>query len=185
MTEGRRGAQDLSAPDRPQHSRLVVVPCGSRKRDTPVPVPAGDLYAGSYHRACRRAADALTGALGAGGRVLILSARHGLLELHHPVATYDLRAGRAGTVGAVALCAQADALGVTGAHAVVLAGRAYAELARLVWPDACLPLAGTRGIGEQMSRLAAIRAAAICPAGVHRLGEGAGENGCCRRAETS
>jgi hypothetical protein len=38
----------------------------------------------------------------------------------------------------------------------VLAPAAYAELAAFVWPRATLPLAGTRGIGDQMARLAAL-----------------------------
>lgn len=52
---------------------LVVIPCGSRKLGRRA--RAADLYVGSYHRACRRAADAL-----GPDRQLILSARYGLLD---------------------------------------------------------------------------------------------------------
>ncbi|MGP4112963.1 hypothetical protein ACTWP5_18885 [Streptomyces sp. 4N509B] len=38
----------------------------------------------------------------------------------------------------------------------LVVGRAYAELARQVWPDAHTPLHGSRGIGEQRAILAAI-----------------------------
>lgn len=55
---------------------LVVIPCGSRKLDHPA--RAADLYTGSYHRACRAAAEALRP-----DQLLILSARH--VGLIHPV----------------------------------------------------------------------------------------------------
>ncbi|MGV9310475.1 MULTISPECIES: hypothetical protein [unclassified Nonomuraea] len=48
-------------------------------------MPAGELYTGSYHRAARRAADALTHD---GGRVLNLSALHGLVELDQMLAWF-------------------------------------------------------------------------------------------------
>ncbi|WP_433541999.1 DUF6884 domain-containing protein (plasmid) [Streptosporangium sandarakinum] len=132
---------------------VVIVPCGGRKASTDTPVPAGELYTGSYHRAARRAADVLAGE---GGRVLILSALHGLVELDQLLAPYELRAGQAGTVTGETLREQAAALGITGANVTVLGGRAYVDLARKVWPALTAPLAGTRGIGEQMARLAAI-----------------------------
>ncbi|MEU8833897.1 hypothetical protein [Streptomyces sp900116325] len=37
---------------------VVVIPCLGKK--LPVAAPAGELYLGSYHRACRATADALT-----------------------------------------------------------------------------------------------------------------------------
>ncbi|GAA4209032.1 hypothetical protein GCM10022252_74950 [Streptosporangium oxazolinicum] len=141
--------------DSPLHAEpttVVIVPCGGKKLD--VPAPAGELYTGSYHRAARRAADALTTN---GGRVLILSALHGLVPLDQMLAPYELRAGQPGTVSAETLRAQAAALGIDAyAHITVLGGRAYVELAAQVWPTLTAPLAGTRGIGEQMARLAAI-----------------------------
>ncbi|GAB2468358.1 hypothetical protein GCM10027187_40690 [Streptosporangium sandarakinum] len=142
----------LAAPT-PTATRVVIVPCGGKKADTTTAVPAADLYVGSYHRAARRAADTLTAG---GGRVLILSALHGLVPLDQLVAPYELRAGQAGTVTGETLHAQAAALGITDADVTVLGGRAYVELARQVWPNLNAPLAGTRGIGEQMARLAAI-----------------------------
>src|SRR5690349_4767772 len=70
---------------------LVVVPCGGKKLNHSA--PAGELYIGSYHRACRRAAEALRPA-----RILILSALHGLVELDQVLAPYDLRMGQPGSV---------------------------------------------------------------------------------------
>ena len=57
-------------------------PCGSRKLDHRA--PAADLYTGSYHRACRKTADALRP-----DRLLILSARYGLLDLDDIIEPYD------------------------------------------------------------------------------------------------
>jgi hypothetical protein len=137
---------------------VVIVPCGGRKADAPA--PAGELYTGTYHRAARRAADTLTAN---GGRVLILSSLHGLVTLDQILAPYELRAGQPGTVTGETLRAQAAALGITDAATVVLGGRAYVELARQVWPALAAPLDKTRGIGEQMSRLAAIYKTALTP----------------------
>ena len=67
---------------------LVMVPCGSRKTQLPQ-APAGQLYIGSYHLACRRAAAVLT----TPDRILILSAMHGLLPLDRVIAPYELRMG--------------------------------------------------------------------------------------------
>ena len=128
---------------------VVIVACGGRKLDRPA--PAGDLYTGSYHAACRRAAAAR------GGRVFILSALHGLLPLDRVVAPYEQRMGAPGAITARQVRDQAVALGIAGASRVtVLAGRAYAELARKVWPAIEWPLDGTGGIGEQLARLKGI-----------------------------
>jgi len=157
---------------REERERVVIVPCGGRKavyadglrKGEPVPVlPAGEMYVGSYHRAARRAADALTRG-GRSGRVLILSAKHGLVELTEWIITYELRAGDPGTVDGETLRRQAHELGISGAAVTVLGGRAYVGLAREAFPDLDAPLAGTRGIGEQLARLASIYDPARRPA---------------------
>lgn len=137
-------------PGRP----LVIVPCGGRK--VTAPSPAGDMYLGSYHRACRRAADALTGS----PNILILSARYGLLQLHEWIEPYELRMGRPGSVTPYQLREQTAALGV-GCHrpVVVLGGRAYVAAALAVWPDAVTPLAGVGGLGYQLRELTRIASA--------------------------
>lgn len=126
-------------------SRLVVIPCGGRKASEPV--PAGLLYTGSYHRVCRRAADRL------GGHIVILSARHGFLELDTVVAPYDLRMGQGGSVTVEALREQAARRDLGGDEVIVLAGRAYADRVTAVWPHAIRPLDGARGMGHQMAIL--------------------------------
>jgi hypothetical protein len=154
------------------YAPLVVVPCSGRKRSadpaatSPRPAtgslasissstwPARELYVGSYFRACLAAALAITPAQ----RVRILSAKHGLLTLEEPVAPYELRMGDPGAVTPADVAVQAQAQGLcSGEPVLVLAGRAYASVAARVWPHAVDALAGTRGIGEQLARLAAFR----------------------------
>jgi hypothetical protein len=132
---------------------VVIVPCGGKKADHPD--QAGRLYTGSYHAATRRAAAALTDN-GATGETLILSAKYGLLTLDRVIEPYDLRAGQPGAITAQTVGVQADALGILDTKVIVLAGRAYASIVVEVWPQAGDVLAGTRGIGQQLSRLAAI-----------------------------
>jgi hypothetical protein len=128
---------------------VVVVPCGGAKLRRPA--PAGQMYVGSYHRACRRAAAQL------GGRLLILSARYGLLTPDTVIEPYELMMGQPGSVTADTLRRQARALAVDGAAAVVvLAGRRYADAAAAVWPHAIRPLDGAAGMGPQLHRLAVI-----------------------------
>ena len=130
---------------------LVVVACGSAKHAAPA--PAGELYTGSYHRACRAAAVRLT----TPQRIRILSAACGLLPLDAVVTPYDVRAGAPGAVDGARLRLQAQRHSlVDEPWVVVLGGSAYAALAREVWPHAVWPLSGTRGIGDQLARLARI-----------------------------
>lgn len=142
----------MSCPAAPS-GRVVIVPCGGKKADHPD--QAGRLYTGSYHAATRRAAAALTDN-GATGETLILSAKYGLLTLDRVIEPYDLRAGQPGAITAQTVGVQADALGILDTKVIVLAGRAYASIVVEVWPQAGDVLAGTRGIGQQLSRLAAI-----------------------------
>ncbi|MER5344789.1 DUF6884 domain-containing protein [Streptomyces mirabilis] len=130
---------------------LVVIPCGSRKLGRRA--RAADLYVGSYHRACRRAADALRP-----DRLLILSARYGLLDLDDVIDPYDTPHGAADAITARALLQQATVRDIVLLDPVVaLGGARHAGLVRTIWPHARTPLAGTRGMGEQMARLAVLR----------------------------
>ena len=132
-------------------SNAGASPCGFRKASQPA--PAGRIYLGGYHQACRRAAAALT----TPGRTLILSALHGLLPLDRVIAPYELRMGQPGSITAEALRAQAAELGLLGEpHVIVLAGRAYTTAALAVWPDATTPLLGLGSMGAHRSKLQAI-----------------------------
>jgi len=133
---------------------LVIVPCGGRKLSTPA--PAGEIYTGSYHVACRRAAAALADP----DRILILilSALYGLLRLDRVIAPYDLQMGQPGSIGRAELLHQAEQLDlVDERQVIVLAGAAYTAAARQVWRHATAPLAGVGGLGRHLARLAEIR----------------------------
>ena len=128
---------------------LVLVTCGGRKHSTPH--PAGQLYTGTFHRLCVRAAHTLTDP----ASIRILSARHGLLDLATIVDPYDTRLTDHEAITAAQLREQAYRTGLLDhAPVVVLAATAYVGLARIVWPHAAAPLLGARGIGEQQQRLA-------------------------------
>ncbi|MEV6922942.1 DUF6884 domain-containing protein [Dactylosporangium sp. NPDC051485] len=139
----------------PAPQRLIIVVCGARKADR-IEAPAGELYVGSYHRAARRAADAIRRP---GDRVVILSAWYGLVELSDLLLRYDARLGQRHTISRDGLREQAEQLGLLDVRdVVILAPAPYARLARYVWPHANCPLDGTRGIGDQLRRLAALTA---------------------------
>ncbi|MGX1494972.1 DUF6884 domain-containing protein [Streptomyces tendae] len=117
------------------------------------------MYCGSYHVALRRAADALaTEDQDSTARVLILSALHGLVVLEEIIPPYNLRMGDEGSVTADRLRQQAADLGVLHADVTVLGPRAYVEACRAVWPKLTDLLAGARGIGGQLAKLADIYA---------------------------
>ncbi|MFB6985556.1 DUF6884 domain-containing protein [Streptomyces sp. NPDC056304] len=143
----------MNTPTAPQ--RVIIVSCGGSKLVTEQPVPAGEMYTGSYHRALRRAADALTHG-GRSGRVFILSALHGLLGLNDPIAPYDLRMGDRDSVTSEQVRQQAIDRGILDADVTVLGPRTYCDISRAVWPQLTEPLAGARGIGDQLARLADI-----------------------------
>ncbi len=152
-----RSCAYCGTPEQPT-ALLVVIPCAARKLDRPA--PAGELYQGSYHRACRQTADALTAD---GGTTVILSGLHGILPLDRTVEPYEMRMGDPGSVTADQLRDQARTLGLANVHTVVvLAGARYVDAARQVWPHAFAPLTG-RGIGRQLQRLAELRAEPLFP----------------------
>lgn len=142
----------MSAPDRSalQSPELIVITCGSRKLGHPA--PAGDLYTGSYHRACRRAAEALRP-----DHLLILSSFYGLVALHEVIEPYDTAIEDSGSVTAEQLVQQARQRGVLELDpVVVLAGARHTALARKVWPHAVNPLQGVGGMGRQIAHLNAL-----------------------------
>lgn len=134
-----------------------VIPCGGAKLDHPA--PAHRLYVGSMFRhtwdhATRCAALDVAAGYGP-ARVLILSAKHGLIDPAQILEPYDLRIDQPGSIPAATVTAQALALGIDwGAEVYALLPRPY--LARL---DAALRSldvhvqdvyeAATLGIGEQ------------------------------------
>jgi len=128
---------------------LLVIPCGEKK--APEPTRARDLYLGSMFKMALRAAEALQKRNG--GRVLILSGLHGLVELDAILAPYEQRMGRPGCISPEALAAQAQAYADEAEEVVVLAGKDYALPAKAIWPRAQTPLLGLGGIGYQRQAL--------------------------------
>jgi hypothetical protein len=133
-----------------------VIPCSGAKIDRPA--PARDLYTCSMFRHTLGNAEqcaVLDEAAGLGpARVLILSARYGLVDPGQVLEPYDVRMGQPGSVSAATLAAQALALGIDwGAQVYALLPRPY--LARLDEALRTLDVyvqdvyEATRGIGEQ------------------------------------
>lgn len=136
------------------HHPVVVIPCGGRKAAGPRP-PA-HLYTSGHFTMAVAAARALT----TEDRILILSARHGLLRLDSPdpVAPYDERLDRRPRADQrQRVLAQRRGMGLPAALPVVaLLPRAYLAVARAAFPGAVDAFAGARGIGDQRARLASI-----------------------------
>lgn len=122
---------------------LIVIPCGEKK--APEPTLAWDLYQGSMFKMTLRVAEAIQKRRG--GRILILSGLHGLLELAATLAPYEQRMGRPGCITMEALAGQARAYEGEAEEVVVLAGKDYALPAKAIWPKAQTPLLGLGGIG--------------------------------------
>jgi len=143
--------------------RIVVVGCGKAKQDRRV--SAGAMYIGTFHGSCRYAAEAL---LQDGGRLYILAAAHGLLDLSTKIDPYDITVDDPGSVSADFVQAQVRERGIESAEVTVLAGSKYVNLVRQSWPDLEAPLAGASGILEMKQRLSQIRLAARAEAGQER-----------------
>lgn len=127
---------------------LVIIPCGAAKRDTPQ--PAGDLYVGSYFKACKNYALSVTDP----SRVLILSAKHGLVPLPKVLAPYDTTFGQPGCITQPQIAQQARDMGLLNEPSVyIAAGKRYAAMVRPIWPHAINVLEGTTGMGYQIQRL--------------------------------
>jgi hypothetical protein len=114
------------------------------------PIPAGDLYVGSYHKSLRRAADALTAERGV---ILIASALHGLIPLTFLLSPYNVRLSDPQAVTAQKIRAHCLHLGLDDIEVIFLGGREYGSLVKAALPDCLTPLEGTAGIGYQLQLL--------------------------------
>jgi hypothetical protein len=128
----------------------MVIPCGAGKLDHAA--PARDLYTGQMFRHTLAAAQAEADAIS--GRVLILSARYGLVELDAILEPYNTKMGDADSVATETLTAQALALGIDWGAEVygMLPGAYYRKLDAALRPlDVYLQdvYEATAGIGEQ------------------------------------
>ena len=147
----------------------LIIPCGGAKASEPK--PARDLYTGSMFRHTLAAVLAVAGwcqARGIPSRILILSAKHGLIGLDEVLAPYDLKMGDPGSVAAAALARQARQLGmIPGEPVCAFLPRPYLARLREALRDLGMTVqdkyAGARGIGEQRRVNAAVtRAPGTC-----------------------
>jgi len=137
---------------------VIVIPCSGDKKpgifgDSGELMTAEERYTGQFHRYARQHAERL-GAT----RIFTLSAAYGLIPPAAPVPDYEKKItdldSIASTPGKIAHQALRFGLLDAGTLVVSLCPAAYsAELVRAI-PTARLPLAGSRGIGEQRGRIA-------------------------------
>lgn len=166
-----------AAPAAVPAAPVVVIACAAQKLDQSA--PAAELYQSANFALNLRAARVL--AERAGGRVLILSALHGLVELDMVLAPYDVKMGQPGCVGAAELAAQLAA--IAPASIQTLLPRAYAgrlaEAAAIAGLAAPTDLfANAPGIGYQRAVAAGVirdadapAVPAIVPAGAVEAGQ--------------
>lgn len=121
----------------------VIVSCGATKLDRPA--FAGEMYTGPFHRGCRRYALSLTDP----ERILILSARYGLLRLDQRIEPYNQRMGRPGSVSAETVRRQAREIGID-SDPILIMGQDYERVACAVWPKSPTPLRGVGVIGKKL-----------------------------------
>lgn len=100
---------------------IVVIPCGAQKLDAPA--PAGQLYTSAHFRLALRAARRL--AAEQAGRVLILSALHGLVGPSDVLAPYDVKMGDPTAIAPATIAEQLRRLNPT--TITTLLPRAYAQ----------------------------------------------------------
>ncbi len=146
------GADDTAA------GPVVVIPCGAQKLDEAA--PAGELYTSQHFqlvlRAARRVADEQA------GRVLILSALHGLVDPADVLDPYDVKMGDPDTVTPAAIAGQLRAIRPTTITTLLprAYGQALDEAAELAGAGDLIDLyADAPGIGYQRGVAARILAA--------------------------
>jgi hypothetical protein len=145
-------------------SRLLILSCSKRKRDTEAALPAIELYDGPAFRVLRRY---LRASPPDPPQVWILSAEHGLVPRSQPISPYDRRMDpQRAAVLRPAITAALENLrpaadGPPGGHpwdVLVCAGRSYAE-AMPEWLTAPPPTASVRWTrGSQGRRLSQLKA---------------------------
>ena len=107
------------------------------------------LY-GPYQTICQHSARRLAPP----ERILILSAKHGLLPLDQVIKPYDLAFGQQGTICVEAVRGQAERRGLLEAEPVIaFGGTRYRTVIRAIWPHAIFPVASVGGPGQQMLAL--------------------------------
>lgn len=126
---------------------LVIIPCGSAKKTCRS--QAGKMYLGGYHRACQAYARTLVPVT----KILILSAKYGLLRLTDEIEPYELRMGQIGCVSPSFVRDQALKMRLLNQEVIALGGRDYTKICKAIWSDCETPLEGVGGIGKQLKWL--------------------------------
>lgn len=88
---------------------IIVIPCGASKGATAA--KARDLYTGAMFKHTLAAAEAIAADV-PGSRIVIMSARYGLLDLETVVEPYDQRITDEGAVTAGIVAMQASTFGI-------------------------------------------------------------------------
>lgn len=129
----------------------IIIPCGLAKTDGPT--IARYLYTGPYFRACLDYALAIAEARS----VLILSAKHGLIELGTYLEPYDITFDASGAISKAEIARQAKSRGIQHLPTLILGGEKYCARASYAFPNSiCLTdhMGEHRsGIGRQLSWL--------------------------------
>lgn len=145
-------------------NRVVVIPCTGAKLGHRA--PAAELYTGATFWPAFAAATKLAGPT---GRVLILSALHGLVAPTDELDPYNVKMGDAGSVTRATLVAQCLSRRLWSHHVVTMLPKAYRDAladALASMPHRFTDLyAGARGIGDHRSvmRRAAIGELEVAP----------------------
>lgn len=115
------GVAEPAEPDAlPGTEPIVVLACGAAKLDRRA--PAAELYTSPHFALMLRAARRVAGEQS--GRVLILSALHGLIELERELDPYDVKMGDSRSVAPAAIAEQL--IGIAPRSITVLLPRTYA-----------------------------------------------------------
>ena len=116
---------ELDRPEPAPAAPVVVIACAAEKQQQAA--PARELYTSRNFRLNLRAAEKL--AAEQGGRVLILSALHGLIEPDAVIEPYNLHMKQAGAIGTAELAQQLNSTG-TGQATCLLPKHYLAALTR-------------------------------------------------------
>jgi hypothetical protein len=126
--------------------RIIIIPCGFKKR-TGVH-KAVDLYIGPYFKSNLRWARNYV----KDSDILILSAKHGLLDLDRVILPYDLKMGETGDVSVESLKLQAEQRGIVDYEVFALGGKTYTDKLEKIFNNISLPMKGL-SLGYAMQRV--------------------------------
>lgn len=142
--------QDIAEP---ATGPIVVVPCGAQKLDEPA--PAGQLYRSQHFQLVLRAASRLADEQA--GRVLILSALHGLVDPATVLDPYNVKMGDPESIAPAKIAEQLRAIRPTSVTALL--PKAYRAALEAAGADVVDLYANAPGIGYQRGVAARILAA--------------------------